>query len=76
MSPNMKFAFECCLRGIEKMTGREANAEINANWVEIWSIAQPLGMTKLEVSKSAWSYYKHMRRQQRQDLAKERRKAA
>ena len=68
MPPGAKFAFECCLRGTEKMTDREANAEINANWLRIWSIGQPLGMTKLEAWKLAWACYKHKRRQWLREL--------
>ncbi len=76
MPRNAMFAFEACLHGIEKMIGREANAEINANWSRIWDIAQPLGMTKIEASKLAWSYYKHERRQQTQSLVEKGERAA
>ncbi len=62
MSPNAKFAFEHCLRDTKKTTGREANAEIKKNWLRIWRIGQPLGMTKLEASNLAWACYKHGRR--------------
>ncbi len=76
MSQSMRVAFETYLKGIEKLTNREASAEITANWSRIWDTAQPLGLTKREAQKAAWAYFKHERRQRLRELGDKRVRAA
>ena len=62
VKPGVREAFGPVLQDMANLTNRQARAELQQRWPEIWAAAEPLELTKRESWQAAWALFKAARR--------------